>query len=257
MLSSFVLWVAFAAGVLSFLSPCLLPMLTIYFTLITGMSMSELQNIDNEAGFRKHVLTNTLMFVIAFGIVFAIAGGVAGQLGQLLQRNLKYLTIIGGVFILILSMRLLGVLKLGSLDRLNLHGLVDDARGRLASKGTPIRRYANSFLVGLIFAVACSHCIAPTLYSMLIYAGSTGSASAGMWLMAVFSLGLAIPYLLVGYSVGRAVRLIRRAARYERVISIAMGLMMLVFGLLMVTNRFTLLTQFFFRLVPYKLPLGM
>ncbi|MCL4516673.1 MAG: cytochrome c biogenesis protein CcdA [Firmicutes bacterium] len=127
MVSSFVLWVAFAAGVLSFLSPCLLPMLAVYFTLITGMSMSELQNIDNEARFRRHVLINTLLFVIAFGIVFTIAGGVAGQLGQLLQRNLKYLTIIGGVFILILSLRLLGVLKLSFLDRLSLHGLVDDA----------------------------------------------------------------------------------------------------------------------------------
>ncbi len=257
MLTSFALWVAFAAGVLSFLSPCLLPMLAVYFTLITGMSMAELQNIDNEAAFRKHVLINTLLFAIAFGIVFTIAGGVAGQLGQLLQRNLQYLTFVGGVFILILSLRLLGVLKLGFLDRLNLHGLVDDAREHLTSKGTPLRRYANSFLVGLIFAVACSHCIAPTLYSMLIYAGSTGSAAAGMWLMAVFSVGLAIPYVLVGYSVGRAVRLIRRAARYERVISIAIGLMMLVFGLLMVTNRFTLLTQFFFQLLPYKLPLGM
>jgi len=245
--------IAFAAGLLSFLSPCIIPMISVYFTLITGLSIDELENIQDRAALRKSIFIKTILFVLAFGIVFTLAGGAAGQVGKVLQKQMWAFNIVGGLFITLLGLKMTGLINLAWLEKLNLEKYISVHKGMLKGRN----QYLSAFLVGLFFALACSHCIGPTLYSVLIAAGATGSTSGGMMVMLLFSLGLAIPYLMVALSIGAALNFLQKLGPYKRVIGIVTGLIMVFFGLMIAANKFPLITGFFFKYLPYKLPLGM
>lgn len=242
--------IAFLAGLLSFVSPCIIPMITVYFSLITGLSIDELEKVDDRGMLARSVFIKTVLFVLAFTVVFTLAGGAAGEVGRLFKQKLWIINAIGGIFIILLGLKTMGVLKLAWLDKINPH--------RHYEMKNPVRnKYLTAFLVGLFFAVACSHCIAPTLYSILILAGGAGSPAMGMTAMFFFSVGLAIPYLIVAVFISRGLGLMSRLARYKRGIAIATGLFMVVLGGFMLTGNFSMVTGFFNRLLPYKLPIGM
>ncbi len=243
--------IAFVAGLISFFSPCIIPMISVYFTLITGLSVDELNNIGDHRRLRRLVFVRTILFVLAFTMVFTLAGGAAGEIGRFFNDNMGILNFIGGTFIIILGFKVIGVFRLEWLERINLQKYL---------KFTGIKggnRYLTAFLVGFFFAIACSHCIGPTLYSVLIAAGATGSSSNGMLVMFLFSVGLAIPYLVVALFIQRALGILGRLTKYKEFFARIMGLLLILFGFLMVINKFYLLTQFFSKLLPYKLPLGM
>ena len=242
--------VALAAGLLSFVSPCIIPMISVYFTLITGLSIDELHQVE-EKQLRASIFIKTVLFVLAFTIVFTLAGGAAGEVGRVFQEKMWLLNLIGGAFITLLGLNMAGWLNLPVLEKINLGRYFD------LKRFTARNKYLSAFLVGLFFAVACSHCIGPTLYSVLIAAGATGSAVNGMLVMFLFSVGLAIPYLVVAFFITTALDWIKRLTPYKRFIGMTMGLLMIAFGLLMMASKFTLLTAFFSRVLPYKLPVGM
>lgn len=242
--------IALAAGVLSFLSPCIVPMLSVYFTMITGESFRSLRDMSAAEAIRKGVLRNTLAFVAGFSLVFTAAGAVAAQVGALLPSWTGLLNVVGGLFVISLGLVTMDVLPSGWVQRLAL-------RHRDLGEAPAPRRAWSSFLVGIFFAVACSHCIAPTLYSVLIFAGGTGSAMTGAALMAAFSLGLSIPYILAGVFLGRTVSILRQATKARVWAPRVAGLLMIGLGLLMVSGKLTLLTAAISRLLPYKLPIGM
>lgn len=161
--------------------------------MITGQSIDNLK-LETSTFLRRRILISTALFVLGFTIVFTLAGAVAGTVGKWLGESVFYLNIIGGLFVILIGLQMTEVFKLKGLEKvLSLQKHIDF---NLSVKS----QYITAFLVGLVFAIACSYCIAPTLYSVLIYAGTTGSVSQGMLLMFLFSIGLAIPYLLVGYS---------------------------------------------------------
>lgn len=241
---------AFTAGLFSFLSPCIIPMLSVYFSLISGQSFRNLRDLTAVDAIRKGVLKSTLAFIAGFALVFTLAGAMAGQVGSLLERSIGVLNIVGGVFVIALGLMMIGLLPQDLLQRLTLrHRDMEDA--------PPGPRIWSSFLVGLFFAVACSHCIAPTLYSVLIYAGTTGSPVAGAVLMAAFSLGLAIPYLLSGLFLGSTIKLLKRASAPRRWVQWVTGMLMIGLGAAMITGKLTWLTAAVGQLWPFKLPMGM
>ena len=220
-------------------------MLSVYFSLITGQSFSR-ATIQP----RSRVLSSTLAFVAGFALVFTAAGAAAGQVGALFQRSLGILNLIGGLFVIALALTMLGVVPRQLLERLTLR--------HRELEGVPSGpRSWSAFLVGLFFAVACSHCIAPTLYAVLLYAGGTGSAVAGGALMAAFSLGLAIPYVLAGLFLGRAVNLLRRVAGAGPWLQRVAGVLMLALGAIMIAGKLPWLTQVITSVWPYRPPVGM
>jgi cytochrome c-type biogenesis protein len=249
-MSAVALSVAFTAGILSFLSPCIVPMLSVYFSLITGQPVSSLKQLSAAGAVQRGILRNTLAFVVGFSLVFTAAGAAAAQVGALFQRSLGVLNVVGGVFVIALGLISLGVIRRDFLERLTL-------RHRDMEHAPEGARLWSSFLVGLFFAIACSHCIAPTLYSVLIYAGGTGSPLAGALLMAAFSLGLSIPYVLSGLFLGRVIPLLRKAAAPRLWAQRVAGTLMLFLGVLMITGKLTWLTAAIGRLWPYRPPIGM
>jgi cytochrome c-type biogenesis protein len=242
-----ILLIAFLAGIVSFISPCIIPMLSVYFSMITGLSLKELRNLPENRTLKKYVLGNTLMFVLAFTIVFTLAGGAAGYLAGFLSKYGRYFEILGGSLVIILGLNLLGVFKFNFVDRCNMPG-------QKAKVGSG---YFSSFIVGLIFAVACSHCIGPVLYSILIMAGSLGSITNGMLVMFLFSIGLAIPYILAGLYMDKIIKLIHKTQRISKGLNIATGIIIIGLGVLILTGNFYLLTAYTAKLLPFKLPIGM
>jgi cytochrome c-type biogenesis protein len=207
-------------------------MLSVHFTLITGLSFKDLEGGSVPATLRWTVVARTLAFVAAFTIVFVAAGAVAGGAGRALGAGLTYFNWLGGLVVILFGLHLMGLVR-RPLDRLLGH-IGFDYRRVTRRPGL-----ATAFLVGLIFAVVCSHCIAYTLYSLLMVAGTTGSAAVGARLLAAFSIGLALPYLAVGYSLGAVIGSIRGLVKYRRAVSFAAGLLMLAFGLAVLSGRFT------------------
>lgn len=242
---------AFAGGILSFLSPCIIPMLGVYFSLITGLTVSELKAATLDATLRRRVMKNTVAFVAGFSLVFIAAGALAGELGSILGKWQGILNILGGTMVLILALKMLGVFELGFLNKLHWEPAFFE---KVRTKATHNAWY--SFIVGLLFSVACSHCIAPTLYSILALAGSTQSSATGMVMMFFFSLGLSIPYLLTGLSFNKVIQVLKRVRRRQVVAERLAGLILLYLSYIMYTNQLTNLTAFLARFLP-RLPIGM
>jgi len=244
--------ISFSAGILSFVSPCIIPMLSVYFTVITGLSIDELKLSSQLPVLRRRVLINTAAFILGFTIVFTLAGAVAGELGALLGKSLKVLNVLGGLMVLILALRLLGVFKLSFLERLHWEPKLFE-RFRKGPKHSALM----AFIVGLLFAFACSHCIAPTLLSILMVAGATQSGALGMVIMLIFSLGLAIPYFLTGLGFSRIIGKLKSTRKYQPWIARITGILLLILSYLMFTNQFLILTGWLTKYLTYKLPLGM
>lgn len=238
---------AFVAGLVSFISPCIIPMLSGYFTYITGLSLKELRNLPDGRNLRKEIFLKTLMFVLAFTIVFTLAGGTAGVFAKFLKEYRQVLNFIGGAAVILLALNLLGLFGKKAPNSCKIPGN-EKAVGS---------SYLKSFGIGIVFAVVCSHCIGPVLYSILIMAGSLGSVSAGMSVMFFFSLGLAIPYLVAGLYMDRVIKIIHKAQRAEKALNIILGVVLLGMGILIMANKFTILTGWAARLLPLKLPIGM
>lgn len=243
--------IAFAAGILSFLSPCIIPMLGVYFSLITGLTVSDLKDAELDDTLRSRVMRNTLAFVAGFSLVFIIAGAIAGELGSLLTRWQAFLNFLGGTVILVLALKMLGFFQIPFLNRLQWEPRFF---GKLRDKAT--RSAWSSFMVGLLFSIACSHCIAPTLFSILALAGATQDSGSGMLVMLFFSVGLSIPYVLAGMSFNKVINVLKRYRGKQVIAERLAGVLMLYMSYIIYTNQLTELTGFLGRFMP-NLPLGM
>ncbi len=236
-------------GAASFLSPCIIPMITVYLSTITGLSIEKLQGNINPKKLRKEILISTFFFVLAFTIIFSLAGRVAAQAGAFLQGYMSIFNILGGLFIILFSLNLLGIFKF--------HIKMPFSHQEMGEKAKTKYKYLTAFLIGIFFAIACSHCIAPTLYSLLIYAGTVGSANVGMIMMLFFSIGLAIPYFIVAIGYNKALKSIKNISKYIKPVQKVMGILMLGLGILILSGRFTLIVELFYKFIPFNIPLGM
>ena len=225
--------VAFAAGLLSFLSPCVLPLIPSYVGFLTGMSVEEAERRRGTA------LLHGLWFVAGFALVFVLLGAAASAVGQVLRDYQVWVGRIGGVLLILFGIYLLGVLRPAFLMR--------EWRIQLARK--PLG-YFGSGVVGFTFGAAWTPCIGPILGGILTLAATQAGLGQGMGLLAVYALGLAIPFLLTALALDRFLVWFQRFRPYIVWVDRIAGAMLIVLGILLVTDSFTLLAGYLQGLTP-------
>jgi len=232
--------VAFLAGILSFLSPCVLPLVPSYASFLTGMTYDELVAGDSGNGrVRRAVLVHGLFFVMGFSVVFIALGASASYLGALLRTQGVWLQRAGGVIIILFGLHVMGVLRVAGLER--------EHRVQLARKPAG---YAGSVLAGIVFAIGWTPCIGPVLGGILTLAATGGTMASGVRLLAVYSAGLAIPFLATSLLLGRFLNGPRRIRRWLPLVNRISGGLLVLMGVLLLTGSFTLLAGYLVRLTP-------
>ena len=225
--------VAFVAGLLSFLSPCVLPLVPSYVGFITGMTLPEV------SGRRRAALTHALLFVAGFSLIFVLLGASATALGQALNYYQVWLQRIGGVLIILFGLLCLGVFKVGMLTQ----------ERRLHLERKPVG-YLGSALVGMAFGAGWTPCIGPVLGGILGLAATSSDVSRGMQLLAVYSAGLAIPFLIAAVAVESFLDWFQRFRRYLPWVMRLSGILLIAVGILLVTGEFTRLAGWLQGLTP-------
>jgi cytochrome c-type biogenesis protein len=232
------LLVAFTAGLLSFLSPCVLPLVPSYATFVTGMSLDELRQSET-ARMRRNVMLHGTLFVLGFTAVFMLLGASATFLGSLMFYASRWVERIGGLLLIVFGLYLVGLLRLPGADR----------EWRLHLSNKPVG-YMGSALVGVTFGAGWTPCIGPVLGGILTLAATTGSLSQGMGLLAVYSLGLAIPFLLALVLIERFLTTFQRIRSWLPWINRVSGVMLVGLGLLLLTGTFARLAAGLVRWTP-------
>jgi cytochrome c-type biogenesis protein len=223
---------AFVAGVVSFLSPCVLPLVPGYVSLISGVGIEELK--VQEASILRRVMLNSIAFIIGFSIVFVTLGALSTAVGQLAVRYKSTLAQVAGVLIILFGLHLTGILPIKALyaDR-RLHSVKGGS--------TPW----GAFVVGFAFAFGWTPCVGPILAVILGFAAAQNSVSKGILLLTIYSLGLAVPFLLTALGIERFMKFYGGFRRHMHGVEVASGGLLIVLGILLVFGRFTLLSHYF------------
>ena len=216
---------AFIAGLLSFFSPCILPLIPAYFTFITGFSLEKLTQ-DENTEIRKKVVLSTLLFVFGFSFVFILMGASASYLGGLFFQYRKFIRITGGILIIILGIHLTGLIRIPGLD----------IEKRIHLDQKPLH-FLGTFIIGMAFGAGWSPCIGPLLGSILIVAGSQETVWQGTVLLGIYSAGLAIPFIIMSVFINFVLIFIKKAAKTIKYINAVAGILLVVMGLFLVANK--------------------
>lgn len=224
---------ALLAGLASFLSPCILPMIPSYLAFITGISLEELSQDQNLKKVRKSVITNSLFFILGFSILFIAMGASATFLGKFLSRNIRWLEIIGGSLVVILGLHFAGLFKIKFLDR--------EKKIHLNKK--PLGLF-GTILVGMAFGAGWTPCVGPILGSILTMAAATQDIAKGIILLISYSIGLGIPFLLAGLLIHKFFEYFKTIQKYFRVITLVGGILLVIIGILLITGYFTTISSF-------------
>ena len=222
---------AFVAGLVSFLSPCVLPLVPGYVSLISGVGIEQLEQQDSPL-FLK-IMLNSVAFIIGFSIVFVTLGALSTEVGQLASRYKSTLAQIAGVLIIVFGLHLTGIMRIKALyaDK-RLHGV----KGGSTAWG--------AFVIGFAFAFGWTPCVGPILSAILYLAAAQNSVSKGILLLTTYSLGLAVPFLLTSLGIGRFLKFYSRFRSHMHAIEVASGGLLIVLGLLLVFGKFTLLSHY-------------
>lgn len=242
---------AFAAGLISVFSPCVMPLMPAYLSLVSGISVEEMENGVHDAELRRKVLKACIGFVLGFSVVFVLLGIGAVAVGQTVRAwhaDVFGLEIgvaqIAGVVIVLLGLHMTGLVPIKSLYRdTRMHVDIDQ------------HRFAQTFIVGAGFAFGWSPCVGPILSSVLTMAGSEDTMLEGTVLLSVYSAGLAVPFLVAGWSIETFFDTFKRVKKHFRMLEIVSGLILMIGGVMLATNtmtwlnsRFTFLTDLVTRL---------
>lgn len=233
------IWMALGAGILSFLSPCVLPIFPSYLSFITGLSFSELSGSVNNIRTRRAIILNALCFIFGFSVVFMSLGASFSLLGQLLFDYQQILRKVGGVLVILFGLYIAGFLKFPFLTRTFQFELKDRPAG-----------YLGAFIVGVTFAAGWTPCVGPILGSILLYASTAKTAYTGIMMLGAYSLGLAIPFFLSAVALNRFLDYFDRYKRLIPVVSTVGGIFLVFVGGLLLTNYFTILSTYALRLTP-------
>ena len=223
---------AFAAGLISFLSPCVLPLVPGYISMISGASVDELKSEDGAKVFDK-ILLHSLLFILGFSIVFISLGASATWLGQILLSRMSVLYKIAGVLIIVFGLHLTGILKIGLFNR--------DKRFHTAGK--PASAW-GSLVIGLAFAFGWTPCIGPILATILGVAASRETVLEGIFLLSLYSLGLAVPFLVTSLGINHFLKFYNRFRTHLHQVEVFSGIVLIVLGAMIFTNQFTRLAGY-------------
>ena len=216
---------AFIAGLASFLSPCILPLIPSYLSYITGLSVEELSQAPSRKNAWRKISVHALLFILGFSTVFIILGTTATVLGQVFAQHQPTFRKVGGVLIFLLGAYLAGFLKIGFLSKERKFSLPNHPTG-----------FLGSFLVGVIFSFGWTPCVGPILASILVLAGASQSLREGIVFLCVYSLGLGIPFLLSALAMNFFLSSFQKIKRFLRWIEVGSGLVLMGVGVLLVTN---------------------
>jgi cytochrome c-type biogenesis protein len=219
------IFMAFVAGVVSFLSPCVLPLVPAYISYISGVSIEDISS-SNRSGMGK-VFTGTLAFVVGFSLVFISLGASASWVGQFFQSNMGILGKIGGVIVIVFGFHLIGVYRIPFLMR----------EKRYHSSTKPASLF-GSVLIGIAFAFGWTPCIGPILAGILAYAGTQETIGQGVFLLSVYSLGLGLPFLLTGLGISRFLSFFDVIKRHFRKVEVVSGILLVALGIMIFTDNF-------------------
>jgi len=215
---------AFFAGLLSFLSPCILPLIPAYFTFITGFSLEELLN-ESSGKIRIKVVISTLFFVGGFSLVFILLGASASLLGGLIQKFSTYIRVVGGVVIIILGIHLTGLIRIRFLE----------VEKRIQIN-KPLHIF-GTFIIGMAFGAGWTPCIGPLLGSVLIIAGNQDTVGQGIALLSIYAIGLALPFIFLSFFINYVIVFIKRAVKFMKYFNYAAGVLLIILGIFLVTNK--------------------
>jgi len=215
---------AVLAGLISFVSPCVLPLVPPYLCYMAGVSLTRLTG-HRDPGLTRHVMLSALGFVLGFTTVFVALGAAASAIGQLIRSHLDVLSVVGGVIVIGMGLHFLGVFRIALLDR----------NARMEVRRQPAGPI-GSYVLGLAFAFGWTPCIGPVLAAILGVAGSQATVGHGAWLLAAYSLGLGIPFLVAGLFAGPFLTFIARFRPYLGAVEKTMGGLLVATGVLFITG---------------------
>jgi cytochrome c-type biogenesis protein len=222
---------AFGAGIISFLSPCVLPLVPGYISIISGSSLDQLKASQDSSVFRT-VLVNSVMFIVGFSITFILLGASASWIGQVLLSRQRLLAQLAGLVLIVFGVHLLGIIKIKALYQDKRFHNVAKPRGAI-----------GALVIGFAFAFGWTPCIGPILAGILALASTQDSVTQGMSLLAVYSAGLGVPFLLTSLALNRFLAFYSRFKRHFRAVEIASGALVITVGVLIMTGSFTRLAS--------------
>ena len=243
--------IAFFTGAVSFISPCIIPMIIIYLTTITGFGFESLLKNGNSAAIRQQIVSKTLVFVSSFTLVFTLIGGMAAGLAAAISGAFEVLSFIAGALFLVLGLHYLGILrKVWSFGTMMDQEKIDSVARRWRERDGTLS-YAGVFVVGLAFALVCSHCISPTLFPTLMLAASSGDALGGGIVMLGFSLGLGSAFLLSALFFSASIERLNWLRKHEKAVRFIVGIIFLGMGLLLLSGQYLSFVSALYRAIPW------
>jgi cytochrome c-type biogenesis protein len=222
--------IAFLYGLLSFFSPCVLPLIPSYFCFITGLSLEEL-TIAPKAAIRRKIMLSTLAFVLGFSLVFIILGASASYVGALLAEHKSIIRIVGGALIILFGLHLAGILRIPAFQY----------EKRLHIRQKPLH-LMGTFLVGMAFGAGWTPCIGPILGSLLVLAQDKETVGQGMRLLSIYSVGLALPFILLSAGINYLLVFTSKTKKVLRYANPVAGVILVLTGILLVTDKLRLLS---------------
>jgi cytochrome c-type biogenesis protein len=225
---------AFIAGFLSFLSPCVLPLIPSYITYITGLSFADLQSEHPSSMVRRRTIIHSLLFIAGFTAVFVLLGASATFIGGFMQEHMRIIRRVGGILIILFGIHLTGLVPI--------HMLLGEKRVTIHNKPAG---YVGSFLVGVAFSAGWTPCIGPILASILMIAATEETLHHGILLLLAYSMGLAIPFFLSALAMHRFLVAFNRFKKHIRILEIVTGLFLIVVGVMVYGNYLTRLSALF------------
>jgi cytochrome c-type biogenesis protein len=222
---------AFVAGLISFLSPCVLPLVPGYVSLISGVGVEELK--AQEGNLLTKVMLNSIAFIFGFSVVFITLGAISTEVGQMLAHYKSVLSEIAGVVIIVFGLHLTGIFKIKA--------LYTDARLHSVKGGSTVW---GAFLIGFAFAFGWTPCVGPILAVILGFASAQDSVVKGIVLLAIYSLGLAVPFLLTSIGIQRFLKFYSRFRSHMHALEVGSGVLLIALGILLVVGRFTLISNY-------------
>ena len=236
------IFVAFTAGIFSFLSPCVLPLIPSYLSFVSGVSLEEMRAPQVESRVRWRVVFNSLAFIFGFSLVFVSLGVSASFLGSLFLGYRSFIRVFGGILIILVGVYLMGLFKIHLLDRylqFQLNHLKDKPAG-----------YLGSVLIGITFAAAWTPCVGPILGAILTLAGTSAEIERGIILLASYAAGLALPFFLSAVALNSFFQFFTVFRRHVHAVHTGAGVLLIVVGILLITDYMTLLNIYAIRFTP-------
>jgi cytochrome c-type biogenesis protein len=224
--------VAFVAGLLTYLSPCLLPLIPAFIAYITGVSFQDLKDGGKKSVIRKKTVIHALLFIAGFSLIFVLLGLTATLIGKTLFQYQKFIRIAGGLLIMVFGLQLLGVI--------NFDFLTKERKLPIAARSAS---YLGSFLIGVTFAAAWTPCAGPILGSILVLAGTKANALTGAKLLTVYSLGIAIPFFLTAVLINSFLGQLGRLQKVIGIVNRIGGAFLIAVGALVATNYLAVISE--------------